>query len=146
MLDYLNFLVWLNQPFHSIPQISISAPGWLYHVVAPARTISHVCWEQVYLDCRISGSGPSGWNHFQQRTWLLKVNFQCFQKMSRTIYDCSFLRLKSLPLLNANQSSRVYIRRSGSQITNLRKLAADSIITNGVMSSLGEIEKLHVPR
>merc|ERR1719516_814592 len=29
--------------------------------------------EQVYLDCRISGFGPSGWNHFQQRTWLLKV-------------------------------------------------------------------------
>jgi len=56
------------------------------------------------------------------------------------------LRLKSLPLLNANQSSRVYIRRSGSQITNLRKLAADSIITNGIMSSLGEIEKLQIPR
>jgi len=56
------------------------------------------------------------------------------------------LRLQSLPLLNANQSTRVYIRRLGSQITDLKKLAADSTVTNGIMSSLGDIEKLQIPR
>merc|ERR1719378_1427402 len=70
----------------------------------------------------------------------------CLRFLKRNSVILCFHRLQSLPMLNANQSTRVYIRRLGSQITDLKKLAADSTVTNGIMSSLGDIEKLQIPR
>ena len=56
------------------------------------------------------------------------------------------LRLRSLPELGPDQRHGVAIRRRGCAVSPLRKLAADTLVTEGVVTTEEQVRKLNVPR
>ena len=56
------------------------------------------------------------------------------------------LRLRSLPELGPDQRHGVAIRRRGCAVSPLRKLAADTLVTEGVVTTEEQVHKLNVPR
>ena len=56
------------------------------------------------------------------------------------------LRLRSLPELGPDQRHGVAIRRRGCAVSPLRKLAADTLVTEGVLTTEEQVRKLNVPR
>ena len=56
------------------------------------------------------------------------------------------LRLRSLPELGPDQRLGVAIRRRGCAVSPLRKLAADTLVTEGVVTTEEQVRQLNVPR
>ena len=56
------------------------------------------------------------------------------------------LDLRTLPELGPREKLRLSVRRKKSPVTSLRKLAADTLVISGAMSSQEQISELNIPR